>query len=471
MRADEIAKRYAFSREGFKLVNYEEVGLPIYRLTLRVLTQVKKPIPPIEEFVLKSLNAGLDTLDQLSRFLGLHERTLKHTLTNLMRSEDVVLSGQRPQLTLKGRNTLWDATLIVPEQRTIEVYYDRLLLNTPLYESYQLSSPKELRERECLEIPASPVKPPQLDDLSFAEINRLMQQERRVTKEDKLELIAIKAIEKRTSLFVYAIALKYKSNTDNSVQIGFFVDGRLSEEHENAFAKAGLIKKLGFDKYVIEELAEIKTLAPIQADETLRQVTISEQKVRDAENAVSVATNAENVSQAQKELAQAKEEQQIVTEQLRQLPIRWLAVYEHPPLLEEALTKCRQRLMIISPWIQENVVNGDFIKKLEKLLSQKIDVYIGYGIGDNKSNPGAIRNLKNLSQRYPNFRLKDFSQAGRNTHAKILLCDENFVAVSSFNWLSFKGDPSRTFRDEQGTLITDPGLIEKKFSEQVIYFI
>lgn len=470
MRADEIAKRYAFSREGFQLVGYEEVGLPVYRLTLRVLTQVQKPIPPIEEFVMKSLNAGLDTLDQLSHFLGLHERTLKHAMTNLMRSEDVFLSGQHPQLTLKGQNTLRDAILIVPEQRTIEVYYDRLLRNTPLFESYQLFSPKQLREQELLEIPPSIVKPPQLDDLSFAEINRLMQQERRVTKEDKQELIAIKSVEKRTSLFVYAVALKYKSNTDDSIQIGFVIDGRLSEEHETAFAKAGLIKKLGFDRYLPEEVAEIMLLAPVQANETLRQVTIAEQRVQEAEDVLSIAANVEEISQAQKELAQAKEEQQTITKELREIPVRFLAVYEHGPLLEEAVTKCRQRLMIISPWIQGNVVNWEFIKKLEKLLSQKIDVYIGYGIGDNKSNPNAIRDLKNLSERYPNFHFKDFSQAGRNTHAKVLLCDQDFVAISSFNWLSFKGDPSRTFRDEQGTLITDPSLIEEKFVEQVVHF-
>jgi hypothetical protein len=470
MRTDEIAKRYAFSREGFQLVSYEEVGLPVYRLTLRVLTQVQKPIPPIEEFVLKSLNAGLDTMDQLSGFLGLHEQTLKHTLTNLMRSEDIVLSGRHPQLTPKGRNTLRDSTLIVPDQRTIEVYYDRLLHNTPLYEGYLLLSPKEMRDQERLWIPPSPVRPPQLDDLSFAEINRMMQQERRITKEDKQELIAIKAIEKKTNLFVNAVALKYKSNTDNSIQIGFAIDGRLSEGHENAFAKAGLIKKLGFDRYLPEEVEEIKMLAPVQADETLRQIAIAEQKVQDSENELSIAVRAEEVSQAQRNLAQAKEEHATVNDHLRQIPIRFLAVYEHGPLLERAITKCRQRLLIISPWIKRNVVNWDFIKKLEKLLSQNIDVYVGYGMGRNEDSPDAIRDLKKLAQRYRNFRFKDFSQSGRKTHAKVLLCDQDFVAVSSFNWLSFKGDPARTFRDEQGTLITDPGLIEEKFAEQVVHF-
>jgi hypothetical protein len=39
-----------------------------------------------------------------------------------------------------------------------------------------------------------------------------------------------------------------------------------------------------------------------------------------------------------------------------------------------------------------------------------------------------------------------------NTHAKILIYDDVYI-TSSFNWLSFKGDPSRTYRMEEGTLI------------------
>jgi hypothetical protein len=52
-----------------------------------------------------------------------------------------------------------------------------------------------------------------------------------------------------------------------------------------------------------------------------------------------------------------------------------------------------------------------------------------------------------------------------NTHAKVLIKDSDFAAVTSFNWLSFKGDPNRTFRDEQGTLLQEQGLVDQKFNE------
>jgi hypothetical protein len=57
-----------------------------------------------------------------------------------------------------------------------------------------------------------------------------------------------------------------------------------------------------------------------------------------------------------------------------------------------------------------------------------------------------------------------------DTHAKILIKDSDFYAVTSFNWLSFKGDPNRTFRDEQGVLLQEPGLVDQKFNELIVRF-
>jgi hypothetical protein len=44
------------------------------------------------------------------------------------------------------------------------------------------------------------------------------------------------------------------------------------------------------------------------------------------------------------------------------------------------------------------------------------------------------------------------SNAWANTHGKVLIKDGEFAATTSFSWL-FRGDPHRTFRDEQGTLV------------------
>lgn len=142
---------------------------------------------------------------------------------------------------------------------------------------------------------------------------------------------------------------------------------------------------------------------------------------------------------------------------------------DHPPLLQDALVTTQKRLLIISPWIRAKVVNFDFLKKLETLLQKSVSVFIGYGTSAEKDKTEnlydadrlALDRLKQLEQKYSNFHLKRLG----NTHAKVLIKDSEFVAVTSFNWLSFRGDPDKTFRDEQGTLIQQPEHVDNKFNE------
>jgi len=48
MNGSEIARRFE-RRSGFELVDYSEVALPMYRLTVDVVTMVHRKIPPIKE--------------------------------------------------------------------------------------------------------------------------------------------------------------------------------------------------------------------------------------------------------------------------------------------------------------------------------------------------------------------------------------------------------------------------------------
>jgi hypothetical protein len=45
------------------------------------------------------------------------------------------------------------------------------------------------------------------------------------------------------------------------------------------------------------------------------------------------------------------------------------------------------------------------------------------------------------------------SPAGAGGMGEVYREDNEFAAVTSFNWLSFKGDPKHDFRDEQGVLL------------------
>ena len=129
--------------------------------------------------------------------------------------------------------------------------------------------------------------------------------------------------------------------------------------------------------------------------------------------------------------------------------VEMVAVYDHPKLLREALAQARQRLIIISPWITDAVVDKDFLNALGERLRHGVDVHIGYGLGVEERVPQSIRKLEQLARDHINFRLVRLG----DTHAKMLIKDDDWMVTTSFNWLSFRGDPKRTFREEWGTRV------------------
>jgi hypothetical protein len=52
-----------------------------------------------------------------------------------------------------------------------------------------------------------------------------------------------------------------------------------------------------------------------------------------------------------------------------------------------------------------------------------------------------------------------------DTHAKVLILDHRYLVVTSFNWLSFRGDPAKPFRDERGVLVSIPSKIDAEYEK------
>ena len=111
LHQEEVARRYD-NRVGFDLVSCREVGLPVYKITVQALTQIRKPIPPIEEYVLKAIDAGLSAEEEIAGFLGLERSILREAMIALRVSQNIDLlapEGYRIQewkLTKKGEITL-----------------------------------------------------------------------------------------------------------------------------------------------------------------------------------------------------------------------------------------------------------------------------------------------------------------------------------------------------------------------------
>ncbi len=479
---DATAQKFAHDRPGFRLVDYAEVGLPIYRIRIQAVLLRYKKIPPIEEFILKALNSGLTSAEDISEFLGLELIIINAGLAELLRTDNISLSapaGSRMQelaLTKKGKSTLQEAELVMPEERTLEIEFDGLL-RKPFFLSpvlYHLK-PRELKDEGRKEIPPFPAKRPEVENLDLQEVGNVIRQQGDAA-DHKKELLAIKAIDYRQRLFMPAVALVYKANSGSEIQVAFVLDGRITEDHEIAFAQAGGPKKIGIEQSVnsvaqnqTDDIVEPKITSEIPPDREVEKINKSfsdaQSELEDLKADLDGADNEEDKISVQEKIEEVSERLNQSKSELQALPVRQLEVYDHPPLLHKAIIDSQERLMIISPWIRSGVVNRKFIQEFEKMLKRGVQAYIGYGIAKEEdpnryqSDIQAERDLKNLSEKYDNFSFVRFG----DTHAKIIIMDRKFAVQSSFNWLSFRGDPNKTFRDEAGACITIPEYIEELF--------
>jgi len=470
---EEVARRHA-CRPGFRLADYAEVGLPVYRLTVQAYFLSRKQIPPVEEFVLKAIEAGLGSDDEIGGILGLERLIVEDAMASLVQTDDVYLAvppggaNQVLSLTQKGKQTLRDAKLIAPEERMIYIDFDGLL-RKPIANQGWLMKPRELRDAGVKEIPPFPQKRPEADDLKVKEVGRILRQ-------PGSELLGIKAVERRELFFQPALALVYKAKVGDDIQVAFAIDGRLSTEHEERFARANGPKKLGILQSLVASepvcsAADVPTFNTTSGMPNEQEQEALKQAAAAAQADLDEARQAAQQADAEEEKQRAEEKVQAASKRLTQansalaaIPIRGLDVHEHPSLLDQALRESKQRLLIISPWIRAKVVNRSFVRQLENLLKRDVKVYIGYGLGEqdeqmNDSDRRAEQDLEKLADRYANFSLIRLG----DTHAKVLISDRQFIVTTSFNWLSFRGDPNRTFRDEQGMFVGIPEFVDKRF--------
>lgn len=101
--------------------------------------------------------------------------------------------------------------------------------------------------------------------------------------------------------------------------------------------------------------------------------------------------------------------------------------------------KVQNELCIVTPWIKEWVMNEFMFKKFEELLRKKVKIKILYGyINKGKYDEETLKFSRLMTNRFSTYR--NFSMKRTNTHVKLLICDDKYYLMGSYNFLSFGGD-------------------------------
>ncbi len=474
MRSLEIAERFSV-RPGFRLVDCLEVGLPVYFVKLQVSTLLRKKISPLSEFVMRCIRFGMRECGEISDFLGLQRRLVERVVTGLIQEGNLALSGlegsqlQALKLTKAGMNALETAETIVPEDQSVPLHFDALLRKPAFYRD-RLLKYRELQDDGLKEIPAIPPRQPKPEDFPPLEVQQLTRPLAGLG--ERRDVVLVRRIEHINRMFRRAVALLYRSLEDNDPYVEFVVDGKLTSEYGNAFTRADGLKLLGIEGSGGTEPAQIQNSAEEVVPEKIlvsdvNEIARAQGDLLQAKTALEQCADVNTEDQLRERLKQAEERLAVLESERKKRGVRQIYVYEHPGFLKKAIQSSTERLMIIAPWIKAKVVDKEMMDWLKAAISRGVKVYIGYGMpGDEpekqlKADREVEERLLRLSQKNPNF---TFCRLG-DTHAKVLICDSRFCITGSFNWLSYKGDPDRTFRDEQSVLVEIPEHIDSVFRQ------
>jgi len=491
MNIEEIAARFD-NRVGYRLIAYGTVGLPVFRLTTIGLCLIKKDLDPIEEFVLRSIATGIESPEEITGLLGLENAVIESCLSELIRVEclRVVSDSSTPKkkivLTSKGKEIAQQHETIMPLEQAVVFCVDGLTRKPSFYPSENLLKPRDLKEEGIPEVRAFPSKPPDLNEIDIKDIIDVVRLDTG-RAESPRQLLQISSIERRDRVFLDAVALAYRTELGGDIQVDFAIDGRLSREHGQAFARAKGIEKTKLFRGLLES-PYTPSMTEILGEHLSKQVEeavkdqcnpnalqqkarVAKAKIYKTQINVIEASSPEDTQKAKQEDDKAKEDLLHIKDEIESIQVRPLAVYEHTALLKDAIEHAEKRILIISPWIRRAVVNTNFLKSLRKALHRGVTIYIGYGLGNddedgNEWDIQARQELEKLVTTSERFFLK---RTG-DTHAKVLIKDSEYFVITSFNWLSFKGDPHRTFREEWGTVVYIPSIVEDYFNKMVARF-
>lgn len=470
---EKIAEKYADSVPDKTLVKYEYAAFPVYKLHLNVTLLKKKEIGIIEEFIMKLIDAEIIDIDSISKVLGIEEILVNSAVANLFQEDLINFSQGNLKITDKGLNVLRDSKLIVPVQASYHLLVDAM--TGEIFPNKTLFTQKEVKQKKFHTLSAY-VNTPKIEQLDFNRVSRLVRQQQKDSYDDAFEgdLISINEIEKSYTMYKKRNLLVFTdgNTVDNKLDIKVFDGYDREVQYENIILKMEQdgIRQIPFDvKDNLDEKQENDTLISkvprevvFSAKETSKQTKYLKQK--EASLTQQLLDKEESIKETElisnEDKITATQEIKILKKQLndlhskRESSNRLLQTYEHRPLLEKSLKDAKKFVLIVSPWIRFSGFDNELQNSIRKTLEKGVQVIIGYGIAENdEGDERAIQKLKDMKKNKHGKNLTLVKLA--NTHEKVLLVDGKYVVITSFNWLSFRGNPKWGFRQETGLYTED----------------
>lgn len=456
-----LLDRLSVSRPGYRLLELVDAAIPIFLVKADVLMIERRPIGPLEEFALKSIDHGFVTPTEIAGVLGLDPDLVVETLSGLMR-EDLVMqrvvgTSRVMHLSQRGAAMLESRLREAPTRGQFRIGFDRILWDVTAEAQVHLMKPQELEASGRWQLRPKVKRRLRADELRLDAIEREVRSLRART--EKPTVLAVERIARADQLFLPVDVAVYESLDGGPAQLSVLIDGRPSAAHESAIEQLGGLEFIGAH-VVTAEPDPAEALAADYgsevAQELVREAPPANERDRARRDRVAALTPVVTGEASDSDAPP-----------LTTSAVQFIDTFEHREYLRQALQDTQSRLVIISPWIAANVVTQGFLEQLGQLIRRGVRVHIGYGLeqrpGDrpvSKADVAAERALQNMAAHHANF---TFVKLG-NTHSKQLLFDDVHIS-GSYNWLSFQGSRSKQYRHEESTVVRIKSKVDKKYAD------
>ncbi len=442
MNLFDLARQQEHTIPDARLVALFEKDFPIYRIELAVQVREPRGVSLLAHFLMRLMAEQVHDAVEMSQFLGVSYLNVSKALQELISLayaiEVPTVTGRLYKLSSKGQAALEANQLEKVQDRTLTIKWDAI--SGKLYHAYSLNvAPLKADSGETVR-PYYPY--PTLWEISqrFSEIKELykdMKSRHQIT--DKSELDDITGI---LNIFTEYRRLRVLVFLHESGEYRFQVFDRHHYVGEYVEPLMEMIRN-GLEPW---DMDSMENMLPLIGDNGLHPPRALMED-GDGEGEALIATPTERTM---KELMLTNMEEKKGAADASKVYL--LSTSEHFAKMQETLDQAEKEVVIISPWVSRVVID-ELLPNMKQFLERGGTLWIGYGYPNEeghkrKRTEETIQRLKHhlSSPRFLPIRLGD-------THEKILICDEKFAVIGSYNWLSFRGDKKRGFVSETSVYV------------------
>jgi hypothetical protein len=483
MFPEDIARRHE-EMHGYDLVDYAEIALPLWQLSVEAVSIAHRKFPPIQEYVLRSVASGL-SVEEISGFLGLEAEIVETAILGLVADRLIRFGENRVSeegvdvvLTEAGIRALAEEGIATPIEDQLQVFFDGIQRIPTFVPADQLAHPRETESGALVEIPPLPAAKPQVSELDLADMQKYVSRQVGPRSELGKDVVSLKRIARHKRMFRRAVGLVFKGQKHrDDLRLRIIVGGVLAEETERQFADRGGLARPGFvrafsdsflnanlRKHLGSELAG----AILDDDEAYlrsRTFSIAKLKMGSFERRMGLVSAGEISSDegpTEEEYRRGEEELRQAAAALAQPRARVAIAYEHTEFLRNCLRQAKKSISISSRGLAAAYVTPQFVAAVEAALKKGVQISITV----NRSTFERDRVREPFNQPYLHFQKLakthgnlELRTNGENRYFHLAL-DASAALVSNRPFLSNAGR-IRTFEQYSGYFIQDADLVQR----------